>query len=94
MQCALDMLKADGVVLMTRYDSDYHYLGHQDFISIWDFLNARRAGYSASHAPSRRAWINRTLPLPAFNYTHETGKTAIGLITSNMLRDHASTLSR
>lgn len=91
MDYAMDTLKADGVVLMSRYGSDNHYLGHEDFTPIWDFLNARSAVVFVhpTHLVDS-AWINKTLPQPAFNYTHETGKTAIDLITSNMFRDHAS----
>lgn len=90
MTYALDTLKADGVVLMTRYGTDNHFLGHPDFTPVWDFLNARRAVVfiHPTHLVDN-AWINNTLPQPSFNYPHETGKTAIDLITSNMFRDHA-----
>ena len=90
MSHALDVLKADGVILMTRYGKDNHFLGHADFTSIWDFLNVRNAVVFVhpTHLVDDQL-INKSLPQPAWNYTHETSKTAIDLITSNMLRDHA-----
>jgi 6-methylsalicylate decarboxylase len=91
MRYALDDLKADGVVLMTRYGDDNHYLGHADFTKIWDFLNTRKAVVfiHPTHAVDTNL-VNKRLPQPAIDYPHETGRTAVDLISSNMLRDHAS----
>lgn len=88
---ALDTLKADGITLLTRYGSDNHYLGHPDFIPIWDALNARKAVVfiHPTHAVDTNL-VNKFLPQPAYDYPHETGSTAVDLIYSNMLRDHAS----
>ncbi|OQN95393.1 hypothetical protein B0A48_18572 [Cryoendolithus antarcticus] len=91
---ALDVLNADGVVLMTRYGSDNHYLGHPSFIPIWDALNKRKAivfvhPSSPANYRSESDWVNKNIPGPAWDYAHETGRTAIDLITSSMLRDHA-----
>ncbi|KAF2773430.1 hypothetical protein EJ03DRAFT_347936 [Teratosphaeria nubilosa] len=35
--------------------------------------------------------VNEYLPQPAYDYPHETGRTAVDLVYSNMLGEHAST---
>ena len=91
MRYALDDLNADGVCLMTRYGEDNHYLGHPDFTPIWDFLNARSiVVFVHPTHPVDTHLVNKHLPQPAFDYAHETGRTAIDMITMNMLRDHAA----
>ncbi|KAJ5148318.1 hypothetical protein N7526_001670 [Penicillium atrosanguineum] len=40
---AYDGLKADGIILFTRYGEGNHYLGHPDFQDIWAELNRRPA---------------------------------------------------
>jgi hypothetical protein len=40
---ALDTLKVDGIILITRYGDDNHYLTHTDFRPIWQELNRRKA---------------------------------------------------
>lgn len=90
MRYALDELNADGVILLTRYGEDNHYLGHADFTPIWDFLNARSAiVFVHPTHPVDTMLVSKFLPQPAYDYPHETGRTAIDMITSNMLRDHA-----
>jgi 6-methylsalicylate decarboxylase len=86
----LDTLHADGVILMTRYGNDNHYLGHQDLTPIWDELNKRKAVVFVhpTHAVDTKL-VNKFLPQPAWDYPHETGRTAIDLILSGMLRNHA-----
>lgn len=88
---ALDILHADGVVLFTRYGDGNYYLGHEAFTPIWDFLNSRQAVVFVhpTHGVDKTL-VNSFLPLPAYDYPHETGRTAIDMITSNMLRNHAS----
>ena len=91
---AFDRLGADGIALGTSYhkDGQLHYLGDPLFIPVWDLLNARNAVVFIHPAPSSNiASINPNLPPPAFEFPHETGRTAIDMITnpSNMLRDHA-----
>lgn len=91
MSYALDTLKADGVVLMSRYGPDNHYLGHKDFVPIWDFLNSRRAVvFIHPTHPVDTHLVNQYLPQPAYDYPHETGRAAIDMVMTNMLRDHAS----
>jgi predicted TIM-barrel fold metal-dependent hydrolase len=82
----LDVLKADGVTLFTRYGNDNHYLGHPDFIPIWKELNARKAVVfiHPTHGVDTTL-INAHLPQPMFDYPQETGRTAIDMILSNTM---------
>jgi predicted TIM-barrel fold metal-dependent hydrolase len=87
---ALDELKADGVILMTRYGSDTHYLGHADFVPIWQELNARKAVVFVHPThPVDVALVNKCLPQPMMDYPHETARTAMDLILSDTFRLHA-----
>lgn len=89
---ALDDLKADGIILLTSYGTaPPKYLGHPSFSPIWDALSARKAVVfiHPTHATGS-SLVSPLLPQPAFDYPHETGRTAIDLITSHTLRDHAS----
>nr|POE48874.1 6-methylsalicylic acid decarboxylase [Quercus suber] len=84
---ALDVMKADGVVLMTSYGTDTPlYLGHALFSSVWKALSERRATVfiHPTHAVGSTL-VSKFLPQPAFDYPHETGRTAIDLITSGTL---------
>ena len=91
MRYALDTLQADGIVLLTRYGDGNYYLGHPSLTPIWDFLNSRKAVvFIHPTHPVDTNLVNKHLPQPAYDYPHETGRSAIDLITSNMLRDHAS----
>jgi 6-methylsalicylate decarboxylase len=88
---AFDTLHADGVVLMTRYGSANHYLGHPSFAPIWDELNSRSAVvFIHPTHPVDMHLVNASLPQPMFDYPHETGRSAADLIVSNTLRDHAA----
>ena len=92
---ALEDLGADGIALGTSYhkDGQLHYLGDPLFGPIWDALSARKALVFIHPVPSSNiAMINRNLPPPAFEFPHETGRTAIDMITnsSNMLKNHAT----
>lgn len=88
---ALDELKADGVILFTRYSSDNHYLGHADFLPMWDELNRRKAVVfiHPTHAVDTNL-VNKHLPQPMIDYPHETGRTAMDLIISGTLRKYAA----
>ena len=89
---ALDALKADGIILLTSYGSSPpKYLGHPSFAPIWDALSARNAVVfiHPTHAGGS-SQVSRLLPQPAFDYPHETGRSALDLITSRALRTHAS----
>lgn len=89
---ALDELKVDGVILLTAYGSTGgpKYLGHPSFVPIWDALNARNATVfiHPTHAAGSTQ-VSAFLPQPAFDYPHETGRTAIDLVTSGTLQHHA-----
>lgn len=86
---AFDTLHADGVILFTRYGTGPHYLGHEKFRAVWAELNRRKAVvFIHPTHPVDRQLINAWMPQPMFDYPHETGKTAMDLITSSVLRDH------
>jgi 6-methylsalicylate decarboxylase len=82
----LDTLKADGVILFTRYGNNNHYLGHPNFRPIWEELNRRKAVVFVhpTHAVDTNL-VNKHLPQPMFDYPHETGRTAMDLILSDTL---------
>jgi predicted TIM-barrel fold metal-dependent hydrolase len=86
---AFDVLHADGVTLFTRYGSGHHYLGHPDFIKIWDELDRRDAvvyihpTYPADHTPFRP-----NMPQSVFDFVFETTKTAVDLILSHSMSKH------
>ncbi|RAH43067.1 amidohydrolase family protein [Aspergillus brunneoviolaceus CBS 621.78] len=86
---ALDELHADGVTLFTRYGQGPNYLGHEAFAPIWAELSRRQAVvFIHPTHPQDTALINRALPQPMFDYPHETGRTAMDLLTSGRLRQH------
>ncbi|KAL2842612.1 2-amino-3-carboxymuconate-6-semialdehyde decarboxylase [Aspergillus pseudodeflectus] len=84
---ALDVLKADGVTLFTRYGDRTHYLGHSAFDPIWSALDARTATVfiHPTHQVNATA-ISPSLPQPLIDYPHETTRTAVDLIASNTTR--------
>lgn len=83
---SLDKLHADGVIVFTRYGDDNHYLGHEDFLPIWAELD-RRAAVVFVHPTHGvdTALVNPHLPLPMFDYPHETGRTGMDLILADSL---------
>lgn len=86
---ALDELKADGIILYTRYGSDNHYLGHSDFRSTWALLNKRRATVFVHPThPVDTQLVNKSLPQPMIDYPHETTRTAVDMIVSGVIRDY------
>lgn len=86
---ALDTLKADGIVLFTRYGTDNHYLGHADFQLVWDELDRRHAVvFIHPTSPADATPANRHLPLPVVDYPHETTRTAVDLIMNGVIRAH------
>ncbi len=88
---SLDTLNANGVILFTRYGEDNHYLGHSAFVPIWQELNRRKAVVfiHPTHAVDAH-WVNESMPLPLYDYPHETGRAAMDLILSGTLKNHAS----
>lgn len=86
---ALDTLKADGVTLYTRYGEGHAYLGHESFRPIWEALSSREAVVfiHPTHAADTHL-VNPLMPQPVFDYPHETGRTAMDLISSGTLREY------
>jgi predicted TIM-barrel fold metal-dependent hydrolase len=86
---ACTTLQADGVTLFTRYGSGPNYLGHEAFRPIWADLS-RRGAVVFIHPthPVDTQLINPWLPQPMFDYPHETGRAAMDLLTSGILRDY------
>ncbi|KAJ5302094.1 hypothetical protein PENANT_c008G06398 [Penicillium antarcticum] len=86
---AYDTLQTDGVTLFTRYGSGPHYLGHEAFRPIWADLS-RRGAVVFIHPthPVDTQLINPWLPQPMFDYPHETGRAAMDLLTSGIIRDY------
>ena len=86
---AFDELNADGVILLTRYGKDYHYLGHPDFLPLLDELEKRKAVVfiHPTQLVSPKL-VNPYLEQLFLDYPHETGRTAMDLITQNVIRDH------
>jgi predicted TIM-barrel fold metal-dependent hydrolase len=85
---ALDVLKADGITLFTRYGDGNYYLGHKLFRPIWEELNRRKAVVfiHPTHPLNTDVW-NPLLPQPIIDYPHETARTAFDMISTNTKRD-------
>lgn len=83
---AFDALQADGVTLFTRYGDGHAYLGHEAFRRIWAELNRRSAVVfiHPTHLVDTTL-VNPALPQPMFDYPHETGRTAMDMIVSNLM---------
>ncbi|EMD94550.1 hypothetical protein COCC4DRAFT_66217 [Bipolaris maydis ATCC 48331] len=87
---SFDVLKADGVALLSSYDDKY--LGHENFRPLWEELNSRNAVVFI-HPTFGRTWgapSDPTIPRPIIDFPHETTRTAINLITSNVVRDFSN----
>lgn len=86
---ALDVLKADGVTLYTRYGEDNHYLGHKEFVPIWSELNKRKAVvFIHPTHPVDTSRVSDLILQPTLDYPHETTRTVYDLILSNTKRDN------
>ncbi|RDL40049.1 Uncharacterized protein BP5553_00028 [Venustampulla echinocandica] len=85
---ALDELKADGVVVFSSYSG--RYLGHKDFRDMWEELNCHHAVVVIHPDFEGMAPIEepRLLAAPIVDWTHETTRTAIHLITTNTIREN------
>ena len=86
---ALDVLKADGITIFTRYGDGNYYLGHKAFLPLWEELNRRRAVVfiHPTHAVDTTP-VNARLHGPGIDYPHETTRTAVDMIMSRTLQKH------
>jgi predicted TIM-barrel fold metal-dependent hydrolase len=88
---ALDVLKADGVTLFTRYGPGNQYLGDPAFKTTWEELNSRKAVVFVHPThPADTTRVNPLLPQPAIDYPHETTRTAVDMIITNTKRSYPS----
>ena len=85
---ALNVLKAEGVTLLTSYGKNY--LGNPEFRPIWDELDRRNAVIFVHPTmnPAGGALETPYVPQPLVDFPHETTRTAVHLIVSNTVRDH------
>lgn len=84
---AYDVLKADGVVLFTRYGKGNHYLGLPDFKGIWAELNWRSAVILVHPThPVDTAQVS-SMPQPVIRYPYETTQTAIDMLHNKTIRN-------
>ncbi|KAM0251442.1 hypothetical protein ACHAQJ_008193 [Trichoderma viride] len=89
---AFDTLHADGVTLFTRYGSGDGYLGNPDYVPVWEQLNSRKAVVFVHPCNNQNATLfNQQLPMPAFDWPHETGRTAMDLILHRRLQQFPDT---
>ena len=87
---SLDILKADGVCLFTRYGEGMHYLGHRDFRPIWEALNLRSAVvFTHPTSPADKRQVSRFIGQTSLDYPHETTRTAVDMITQGIVRKYA-----
>ncbi|KAL9120662.1 MAG: hypothetical protein Q9187_002779, partial [Circinaria calcarea] len=86
---ALDVLRADGVTLYTRYGPGNTYLGHEALRPIWAELSARKSVVfiHPTHTVDTNL-VNAKLAQPVIDYPHETARTAVDLIMSDRLRQY------
>jgi 6-methylsalicylate decarboxylase len=84
---AIDELKADGVTLFTNYAWPNGYLGNNDFVPIWEELDKRSAVVFVHPIdPAGGLGFNENLPNPAFDWPHQTGRTAMDMILHRRLQ--------
>jgi predicted TIM-barrel fold metal-dependent hydrolase len=84
---AFDTLHADGVTLFTSYATPEGYLGHPEYLPVWEELNARKAVVFVHPINNKVAvYFDERLPMPAFDWPHETGRTAMDMILNRRLQ--------
>ncbi|KAL8669361.1 MAG: hypothetical protein Q9168_006038 [Polycauliona sp. 1 TL-2023] len=86
---SFDKLHADGILLFSRYGESNDYLGHEVFQPLWDELDSRKAVVFVHPTnPADTVLVNEVLPSPLVDYTHETTKAALDMITSDTFAKH------
>lgn len=86
---ALDTLKADGVVIFTRYGSGNTYLGHKSLEPLWAEFNRRKlVVFVHPTHPVDTTKVNPKLPQPMIDYPHETTRAAMDMITMGTLQKY------
>ncbi|KAF4332158.1 amidohydrolase family [Fusarium beomiforme] len=84
---AFDTLKADGITLFTSYATPQGYLGHPEYVPIWEELNRRKAVVFVHPINNVAAvYFDERLPMPAFDWPHETARTAMDMILNRRLQ--------
>ena len=88
---ALDIQKADGVSLFTRYGDGQYYLGNERFEPIWHELNLRNAVvYIHPIHGAGKGIPNPRMPPPLLDFPSETARTAFDMIITGVKRRYSN----
>jgi 6-methylsalicylate decarboxylase len=72
---------------ITRYGSGDGYLGTPKYVPVWEELNARKAVVFVHPINNKNSvQFNIDLPMPLFDWPHETGRTAMDMILHRRLQ--------
>ena len=84
-----DTLKADGVCIFTSYSGKY--IGEEAFEPVWNDLNLRQAVVIIHPTMNTDGYklVAPYLQPPAFDFAHETGRTAAHFIMTGMKRRYS-----
>ncbi|CAH0052242.1 unnamed protein product [Clonostachys solani] len=87
-QHALDVLRVDGVILLTSYEGKY--LGHESFQLLWEELDRREAVVLIHPTTAKNSGEGHDplMPRPIIDFPHETTRTAVHLITTKTVRKY------
>ena len=85
---AFDVLKADGIILFTRYGTGNQYLGHPDFKDIWTELNKRKAIILVHPTHPVDTEQVSGLPQPVIRYPFETTTAALDMLYNKTVRNN------
>lgn len=83
---ALDVLKADGVTLYTRYRTAHHYLGNQLFEDIWAELDERNTVVFVHPTHPMSTKLVSGIPQSIMQYPMETTVSAFDMIVNKTVR--------
>ncbi|KAK3634392.1 hypothetical protein LTR56_015271 [Elasticomyces elasticus] len=87
---AYDVLKADGIMLFTRYGEGHQYLGDAAFKPIWAELNRRHAVILVHPThPVDTAQVSK-LPQPIIRYPMETTTAALDMLHNKTVRNNSN----